>query len=115
MSNKNNGNTKMYHKFILFFLVSVVFWFMTKLSKEYDNFLAHEVSVILEDPVSGAPGKLCLRRIKIINREGQLVATTHTHQGSGNIHSMVAHNGLTLLPPDSSGEVGDRVNALWFR
>ena len=27
-----------------------------------------------------------------------------THQGSGNMHSMVAHNGLTLLPPDTDGE-----------
>ena len=44
MSNKNNGNTKMYHKFILFFLVSVVFWFMTKLSKEYDNTIEYPVS-----------------------------------------------------------------------
>ena len=40
---------------------------------------------------------------------------THTHQGSGNIHSMVAHNGLTLLPPDTDGRAGETVDALWLR
>ena len=35
MSQNNTGINKMYSSFILFFLLSVVFWFMTKLSKEY--------------------------------------------------------------------------------
>ena len=47
--------------------------------------------------------------------EDGLIATTHTHQGSGNIHSMVAHNGLTLLPPDTDAEAGDIIDALWIR
>ena len=76
--------------------------------------LSHKVSVKLEEGISGAPGKLCLRRIKIRSENGQLLATTHTHQGSGNMHSMVAHNGLTLLPPDTDGEAGKVIDALWL-
>ena len=64
--------------------------------------------------VKGAPGKLCLRRIKITNDTQGLIATTHTHQGSGNIHSMVAHNGFTLLPPDTDGKIGDMIDAFWL-
>ena len=71
------------------------------------------VSVKLEEDISGAPEKLCLRRIRIRSEEGQLLATTHTHQGSGNMHSMVAHNGLTLLPPDTDGKAGKVIDALW--
>ena len=77
--------------------------------------ISQQVSVRLADDVSGAPGKLCLRRIRITSENGELIATTHTHQGSGNIHSMVAHNGLTLLPPDTNGKAGDIIHALWCR
>ena len=76
--------------------------------------LTQKVSVKLEENVSGAPEKLCLRRIRIRSENGQLLATTHTHQGSGNMHSMVAHNGLTLLPPDTDGEAGEVIDALWI-
>jgi len=76
--------------------------------------LAKKVKVRMKDPVKGAPGKVCLRRILISTEGDQLVATTHTHQGSGNIHSMVAHNGVTLLPPDTSAIAGDIIDALWL-
>jgi len=76
--------------------------------------LSQQVSVRLAEDVSGAPGKLCLRRIRITSENGKLIATTHTHQGSGNIHSMVTHNGLTLLPPDTDAEVGQTIDALWL-
>ncbi len=76
--------------------------------------LNQKVSVKLEENVSGAPEKLCLRRIRIRSDNGQLLATTHTHQGSGNMHSMVAHNGLTLLPPDTDGKAGEVIDALWI-
>ena len=69
---------------------------------------------MLEEDIPGAPEKLCLRRIRIRSHKGQLLATTHTHQGSGNIHSMVAHNGLTLLPPDTNGMAGQIIEALWL-
>jgi len=44
MNQKNNGNNKMNYSFILFTLLSVVFWFMTKLSKEYDSTIAFPIS-----------------------------------------------------------------------
>ncbi len=77
--------------------------------------LADRVRVKLTEGIKGAPGKICMRRIRIEAGEDGLVATTHTHQGSGNIHSMVAHNGLTLLPPDTDAEPGDIIDALWCR
>jgi len=76
--------------------------------------LGNNVQVRLKDAVKGAPGKVCLRRIRISSEADQLVATTHTHQGSGNIHSMVAHNGVTLLPPDINANPGDIIDALWL-
>ena len=82
------------------------------LAPEYP--LGNTVQVRLKDPVKGAPGKVCLRRIQISSEGDHLVATTHTHQGSGNIHSMVAHNGVTLLPPDTSANTGDIIDALWL-
>ncbi len=77
--------------------------------------LADRVRVKLVEGVKGAPGKLCMRRIRIEAGEDGLTASVHTHQGSGNIHSMVAHNGLTLLPPDTDAEAGDIIDALWCR
>ena len=55
----------------------------------------------MKNSVKGAENKLCLRRIRIVSEKDSLQASTHTHQGSGNIHSMVAHNGVTLLPPNT--------------
>jgi len=72
------------------------------------------IQVKMLDAVNGAPNKACFRRIKISNENGTMVARTHTHQGSGNIHSMVAHNGLTILPPNTNASIGDRIEALWF-
>ena len=77
--------------------------------------LADRVRVKLVEGITGAPGKLCMRRIRIETGEDGLIAKVLTHQGSGNIHSMVAHNGLTLLPPDTDAEAGDTIDALWCR
>ena len=77
--------------------------------------LTDRVRVRLSEDIKGAPKKICMRRIRIEAGEDGLIATTHTHQGSGNIHSMVAHNGLTLLPPDTDAEAGDIIDALWIR
>jgi molybdopterin molybdotransferase len=76
--------------------------------------LTRKVRVRLLDAVKGAPRKVCLRRIQIQTEGDELVASIHTHQGSGNIHSMVAHNGLTLLAPDTDAASGDLIDALWF-
>jgi molybdopterin molybdotransferase len=86
-----------------------------KAHPENGPILGDKVRVKLAEGIKGAPGKLCMRRIRIEAGEDGLVATTHTHQGSGNIHSMVAHNGLTLLPPDTDGKAGDIIDALWCR
>ena len=77
--------------------------------------LADKVSVISESHIKGAPGKVCLRRIQINNKNGGLYANTKTHQGSGNINSMVVHNGLSLLPPDKDAKPGEKIEALWLR
>ena len=102
---------------LVVFHVLVASWISKSLGyhDEMGPSLSERVSVRLESDVSGAPRKLCLRRIRIRSEEGELLATTHTHQGSGNIHSMVAHNGLTLLPPDSDAKAGDIIDALWYR
>ena len=76
--------------------------------------MAKRVRVTMQEPLRGAPGKLCMRRISIRQEGESLVASTSTHQGSGNIHSMVAHNGLSLLPPDTDCETGETIDALWL-
>jgi len=67
----------------------------------------------LQSQLKGAPGKTTFRRIKIESKD-QLFASTHTHQGSGNIKSMVVHDALSILPPNTNGEVGDIIDALWL-
>ena len=76
--------------------------------------LGKKVRVRMKDPVKGAKNKLCLRRIKITSADKGLEASTHTHQGSGNIHSMVAHNGVTLLSPNTDAKIGEIIDAFWF-
>lgn len=92
----------------LVFMLLVAPWLAPEIS------LAKKVHVRMKDPVKGAPGKVCLRRIQISSEGDELVATTHTHQGSGNIHSLVAHNGATYLPPDTDADTGNIIQALWF-
>ena len=76
---------------------------------------SRQVRVRLRNSVKGAEDKLCLRRIRITSEGDELVGSVHTHQGSGNLHSLVAHDGLTLLPPGTDAEAGDFVDALWLR
>ena len=101
---------------LVVFHVLVAPWIAKSLGyhEEMGPRLSQRVSVTLEEDIPGAPGRLCLRRIRIRSEDGRLLATTHTHQGSGNMHSMVAHNGLTLLPPDTDGRRGDIIEAMWL-
>tara|TARA_B100000609_G_scaffold132343_1_gene105814 strand:- start:101 stop:1306 length:1206 start_codon:yes stop_codon:yes gene_type:complete len=101
---------------LVVFHVLVAPWIAKSLGyhEEMGPRLSQRVSVTLEEDIPGAPGKLCLRRIRIRSQDGRLLATTHTHQGSGNMHSMVAHNGLTLLPPDTDGRKGEIIEAVWI-
>tara|TARA_B100000900_G_scaffold58059_2_gene43554 strand:- start:3129 stop:4340 length:1212 start_codon:yes stop_codon:yes gene_type:complete len=100
----------------LVFLILVCPWFSYTYGikeTEMPN-LGQKVRVKMNDEVRGAKDKICLRRIRIISGSNGLEATVHTHQGSGNIHSMVAHNGITLLPEDTSAKTGDIIDAFWF-
>ena len=101
---------------LVVFHVLVAPWIAKSLGyhEEMGPRLSQRVSVTLEEDIPGAPGRLCLRRIRIRSEDGRLLATTHTHQGSGNMHSMVAHNGLTLLPPDTDGKKGEIIEAVWI-
>jgi molybdopterin molybdotransferase len=99
------------------FIMLVFPWlsFSLGFDREKGPKLADRVNVVLETPLKGAPDKICLRRIKIINKNGILKATTNTHQGSGNINSMVTHNGLSLLPPNKDAKKDEIIDALWLR
>ena len=98
------------------FTVLVAPWMSKSMGSDEVNgsSMGNRVRVTMQEPLKGAPGKLCMRRISIRQEGDNLVASTSTHQGSGNIHSMVAHNGLSLLPPDTSCEKGDTIDALWL-
>ena len=98
------------------FTALVAPWISKSLGSDGPNgpSMANRVRVKMKEPLRGAPGKLCMRRISIRQEGDSLVASTSTHQGSGNIHSMVAHNGLSLLPPDTNCEEGDIIDALWL-
>ena len=76
--------------------------------------VSNRVRVIMQEPLKGAPVRLCMRRISIRQEGESLVGSTSTHQGSGNIHSMVAHNGLSLLPPGTDSKEGETIDALWL-
>ena len=100
----------------LVFLMLVSPWFSNTygIEETAPPNLGRKVRVTMKDSVKGAKNKLCLRRIRIISANNGLQASTHTHQGSGNIHSMVAHNGVTLLPPNTNAKIGDIIDAFWF-
>ena len=91
-------------------------WFSASfgVSENQNPSLGRKVRVRMLNNVKGADGKICLRRIRITNDQTGLVASTHTHQGSGNITSMAIHNGLTLLPSGVNANVGDIIDAFWF-
>ena len=66
---------------------------------------------LLED-VKSTTDCYTLRRIHVFSRENELVASVKTHQGSGNLHSMVAANALTYLPPGSSAKSGEVISVI---
>lgn len=99
------------------FLTLVAPWLSSACSHN-SNFgpkLYDKVRVRLLSSVRCAKGKVALQRILITTEGDELVASTPSHQGSGNLLSMVAGNGLTLLPPDVDGEAGEVIDAFWFR
>jgi len=97
------------------FLMIVAPWISFNLgSGAHANALGKYVRVKLQDPIAGAKNKICLRRIKITSKNDELIATTHTHQGSGNIHSLVAHNALSILSPGIDARAGEKIDAFWW-
>ena len=73
-----------------------------------------QVTVKMENKLKGAPNRLCLRRIQITSTKDGLIGHSLTHQGSGNVRSLVLNNALSLIPPNTDVEVGDFVEALWL-
>ena len=98
------------------FLVLVAPWVSKGmgLNSKQQSGLAKKVRVKMKESLQGVVGKLCLRRISITQEGDILIGSTNTHQGSGNIHSMVSHDGLSLLPPDKNCEKGETIDALWL-
>ena len=74
-----------------------------------------KVRVKLLNQAVGTKHKITMRRIHIYFLDDDLVAEVPTNQGSGNLRSLVDCNGLTLLQPDTNGNVGDVVDALWLK
>ena len=70
------------------------------------------IRVKLLDRVKALEDGLTLRRIAVENTPGGFVGRVITHQGSGNLNSLVESNALTLLPPGSTGESGEWVDAM---
>ena len=77
MSPKKLTQKKMYHKFILFILLSFVFWCMTKLSKEYDTTIKYPISyqnlpndkLLQKDPLSEIDVHIKATGFKLISAE----------------------------------------------
>ena len=74
-----------------------------------------KVRVKLLDQAFGTKNKITMRRINIYFHEDNLVAQVPINQGSGNLRSLVDCNGLTLLPPNTNGNVGDIIDAFMFK
>tara|TARA_B100001123_G_scaffold430784_1_gene551315 strand:- start:146 stop:1378 length:1233 start_codon:yes stop_codon:yes gene_type:complete len=68
---------------------------------------------LLED-IKGTKDRFTLRRIIVENNGEEMVAYIKTHQGSGNLHSMVVANALTLLPPGKNGVENEIIDVLLF-
>ena len=71
-----------------------------------------KIIVKLDQDIKTVPGFITLRRIHLYEKEGEILATTKHHQGSGNIASIALGDALTLLGPSDAGKKGDYCNAL---
>ena len=70
------------------------------------------VPVRLLEDVKAATDCHTLRRVSVMNDDGDLVASMKTHQGSGNLHSLVCANALTYLPPGSTARKGETIQVI---
>ena len=76
------------------------------------GFQERRVRVKLAEKFKADQNCLVLRRIKIDTSGEELLAYSTGYQGSGNLHSLVLADGLTLLEPGHSGEQGTWCDAL---
>ena len=89
------------------FLTLVVPWI------SHPDLFYRKIKVNLQTTLKGSPNKTTFRRIKIHSGD-EITATSQTHQGSGNIVSMVANDAISVLPPNTNGEINDIIDALWL-
>jgi len=66
----------------------------------------------LATKIKSAKDCLTLRRVSIIKDEKGFVASSIIHQGSGNLASLALSEGLTLIPPGETPEIGDMIDVL---
>ena len=57
--------------------------------------------------IKTVPGFLTLRRVTLLEQDGEITAVTKHHQGSGNIASIALGEALTLLDENHSGKKGE--------
>ena len=85
-------------------------WLLAQMGVEppYENL----IPVVLLEDIKAAEKCHTLRRINVEKSDEGLVASLKTHQGSGNLHSMVAANALTFLPPGSTAKAGEVIDVI---
>ena len=57
---------------------------------------------------------LTLRRVTILDEDGQLTAHQNIHQGSGNLASMAKSEGMVVLQPGKEYSIGDTVEVMFL-
>lgn len=70
------------------------------------------VRVRLVEAVKVAKNRLTLRRIQVEHTEEGLLAHAPTHQGSGNLNSLVLGDALTWIEPGTIADAGSWVDAI---
>ena len=80
-------------------------WFrsLTNSSQPKEN----KIMVKLGVDIKTVPGFLTLRRVTLLEQDGEITAVTQHHQGSGNIASIALGEALTLLDENHSGKKGE--------
>ena len=66
----------------------------------------------LQTKVRSTTDCLTLRRVTLKSTPEGFIAEQPKHQGSGNIDSLSSADGLTLLKPGQSGDVGEQIEVL---
>jgi len=85
-------------------------WFRAQTSSSQPQ--ESKIIVKLDQDIKTVPGFITLRRIHLYESEGEILATTKHHQGSGNIASIALGEALTLLGPNDTGKKGEYCSAL---